>query len=243
MEFVAASVWLQQAARCISFDCPAAAGGRMSDAPAAILVLESRPGEFCAADVERLHAVFPLARLVALVGPWCEGPQRSSGRLHGVSRVRWCDWESRLAGELGLTRDGRSSAPPLPRTITEAERIDRDVLAVKPANRNGSRVTICTGSRASFQAIADAADQLGFAAQGKPHRSGTQLPACDAIIYDGWEQADALTATPRVLILHFPRPEDFSRAASLGIGAVVAQPMLLSDFATALERAMCPARA
>jgi hypothetical protein len=59
---------------------------------------------------------------------------------------------------------------------------------------------------------------------------------CDAVVHDGWERIDLRAAAPRVLLLHFPRPEDMSRAERLGISAVIAQPMLLSDFAEELRR-------
>jgi hypothetical protein len=240
-EFVAAIGWLQQSARCTTFECldavfAASRGNKLGDEPASVVFLESRSGEFCAGDVERLHAAFPLARLVSLVGPWCEGPQRANGRMQGVSRVRWSDWENRLAREMGLASDGDSMPPPLPRTMTVAERIDRDSLAVQSEICKGRRIAICTGSRASFQAIAEAADYLGYAAHWQSDRLATQMPDCDVVVHDGWDQANDPAATPRMLLLQFPRPEDFSRAASLGIGAVVAQPMLLSDFGGALLR-------
>ena len=38
-----------------------------------IVVAQARPGEFSHDDVQRLRQIAPLARIVALLGSWCEG--------------------------------------------------------------------------------------------------------------------------------------------------------------------------
>ena len=80
--FSSALEWLQDQTTLTSFESSAAAAQKISAAsenslPAAILFVQSRPGQFAQCDIERLHALAPLARLVALLGPWCEGEARS----------------------------------------------------------------------------------------------------------------------------------------------------------------------
>src|SRR3954465_5773198 len=95
--------------------------------PLGILLVQSRPGQFSSREVEILHEAAPLSRLVALVGPWCEGEQRSGRIWPGVVRVPWRTWPYRLARGLGL---GDSAAKGrVPRTATDVERIERDAAA------------------------------------------------------------------------------------------------------------------
>ena len=42
-----------------------------------IVVAQARPGEFSHAQIERLRQAAPLARIVGLLGSWCEGEMRS----------------------------------------------------------------------------------------------------------------------------------------------------------------------
>src|SRR5439155_24923442 len=70
--------------------------------PTAIVLAQSRPGQISRRDVERLHAAAPLARLMALVGAWCEGEVRSGEPWPGVSRVSVSAWRSGLAREVDL---------------------------------------------------------------------------------------------------------------------------------------------
>src|SRR5437762_5162052 len=128
-DFAAATGWLRSRAACKYCDDVAAAtldlrSPSMRFDPAAILLIQTRPGQFVARDVELLHAAAPLARLVALVGPWCEGQQRSGRHWRGVVCVPWRAWPYRLARELGLD-DLPAGNKALPRTATEPERIER----------------------------------------------------------------------------------------------------------------------
>src|SRR5262245_46214259 len=60
--------------------------------PDLILLVASRPGRFSAAEVEALHRRAPLARLVALLGTWCEGEVRSGHPWPGVNRIYAHQW-------------------------------------------------------------------------------------------------------------------------------------------------------
>src|SRR4051794_21630350 len=103
--FAEAVAWMRSAARCVFFDSMEAPFSPRPDensGPGAIVIVESRPGQFSRREVERLHAAEPLARLVALLGTWCEGEERSGRPWPGVVRVPASSWRWRLPRELGL---------------------------------------------------------------------------------------------------------------------------------------------
>src|SRR5262249_5891505 len=110
-DFAAALRWLNAQAPCRYFDHPSAAVARLArqapqPPPRAFLFVQSRHGQLAATDVERLHAAAPLARLIALVGPWCEGEARSDRLWRGVVQVPWRVWQSRLPQALADADSG-----------------------------------------------------------------------------------------------------------------------------------------
>src|SRR5262245_57985677 len=73
-DFEAAIGWLREHAQCEFFSSSIEAPSSMQRSdPTAIVLAQSRPGQFSAGEVERLHRASPLSRLVALCGVWCEG--------------------------------------------------------------------------------------------------------------------------------------------------------------------------
>ena len=211
--------------------------------PTAIVLVQSRPGQISRDEVERLHAAAPLARLVALVGDWCEGELRNGQAWAGVIRVPASAWRWRLEHELGLAGGNGSLLRRVPRTATAAERIES--MQTQVPRRDARRLTavVYSSRRANYEGVADMMRQLGVQSvcEGEV---GARVGKVDVIIFDGWEQVSSLNdrfldrqdgvAPPRVLLLHFPREEDFERARREGIEAVVAKPALLTDLAGAL---------
>jgi hypothetical protein len=242
-DFATAIAWLHEAASCECFDDPEALlAGTNPEArernPAAILLVQSRPSQLNAEDVERLHSAAPLARLVALVGPWCEGEMRSGRPWPGVLRVSWRAWQSRLPLELSLVGLDGAAPAPLPRTATEAERSLASVAAVAANRRFRGNASVWTNDRTTFEALADALRSLGMNAAWHCGSAESGISP-ELMICDGWEQipVDEPTASTCILLLHFPRPDDVLRARSRGIAAVVAQPLILADLAAAIESA------
>src|SRR2546427_7236671 len=91
-EFSEAVAWLKSRAACLLFDDAGTADSNLrtveaANAPIAMVLVQSRPGQISRGSVERLHAAAPLARLVALVGTWCDGELRSGRPWPGVVRV------------------------------------------------------------------------------------------------------------------------------------------------------------
>jgi hypothetical protein len=242
VDFADAVTWLNAAARCECFaDAEAALTGirenELERDLAAILLVESRPGMTCERNVERLHAAAPLARLVALIGLWCEGEMRSGRPWPGVVRIPWRAWQSRLPAALGLVSHcNRTGAPP--RTATWAEHIESSMTKVRPRACGSGPAAIRTSSRATFEAMADALKHLGMTAVWADN-GGSWFDANELLICHGWEHmpADETLLQRSILLLDFPRTDDLIRARSRGVAAVVAQPLLLADLEAAIDSA------
>lgn len=233
-EFAAAIRWLNAHARCVEV-CGIDKALTAADRPSAIIVAQSRPGQISRHEVEHWHAAAPLARLIALLGPWCEGEMRSGRPWPGVVRVPWRTWPSRLPRELAL--GGTVTAARLPRTATEAERLDSSIAALLRRPPRSITAAIRTASRGEFESLHEALLTLGAnVIWRQPGQSADKLTA-DVMLIDGWENAGELAESwpPRIVLLDFPRPEDIDRAAALGITAVIARPLLLADLAVTLD--------
>jgi hypothetical protein len=206
-----------------------------SASPGAIVLFQSRPSSVSIRQVESLHRRAPLARLILLSGPFCDGPQRSQP-IPGVTRIRWHQWRQRLPLELDVAR------PRLPRTATDGERLDQDLRGLALGFASGTMVGIRSQRRECFQSLADACHALGLSSSW---HNEVERPA-DVLLINGWASDLTVPQTsqpPRILLLDFPRPEDSQRAADLGFAAVLAQPLMLADLAAALDALHLPSRA
>jgi hypothetical protein len=248
LEFAAAVEKVRSRAKCQVFDSVTAAcdalGASGAPAPRALLLVQSRPGQIPQAEVKRLRAAAPSARFLVLVGPWCEGEAPNDEAWVGVVRVPWRAWETRLLCELGLA--GQEEAVPrgLPRTTVEANRLEWMAAQVRSGQRNRGVAAIFTNSRVTYESLAGALKALGVRAMWQFGAQQTRRASIDLVLIDGWENVPANPAAEkastkeqlprRILLLHFPRPQDASRAGTLGIDRVIAQPLLLSDLAATL---------
>jgi hypothetical protein len=250
----------QAACRCYAAPEAARAALRQQGHPwlDALLLLQTRPGDLVRADVERLLAAAPLARTVALVGPWCEGEGRSGRPLAGVVRVPWRSWRTRLAAELGLAGGACSPMSYLPRTATDSERLLHRLASLRWRG-GGRRASVRTHCRQTFESLAAALSRLQIAAVWQRPSLESQAAAdhTDLVLVDGWECAAArptrrgpaarslgpvvpALGPPEVLLLAFPRPDDALAARAAGFEALVAQPCLLTDLAEAICACLSP---
>jgi hypothetical protein len=246
--FEKAVAWLRLHGGCQFFESPAAAGVDSSNGcyPQAIVLVQSCSGRFAAAHIENLHAREPLARLLVLTGPWSEGEQRSGKPIAGVTRIAWRNWRERLPIE--LARDNHAVFSP--RIATDTDRILRMAKLASGSRPSRRAVQICTTCLSTYNYIAAAVEELGFSALPA---DATQVSSIspEVVIFDGWAQASAFKKQSmgqngqpqprRILLLHFPRPEDHSLAREAGIDAVVGQPPSLADLNAALSNTMAPA--
>ena len=88
-----------------------------------VVIAQTYPGQFSAAAVDRLRRLCPVARVVGLLGTWCEGETRTGKPWPGGVRVLWHQWPARAERELRCLSEGRASAWSLPATATDEERL------------------------------------------------------------------------------------------------------------------------
>jgi hypothetical protein len=206
--------------------------------PEVIVVAQAYPGQFSHGAIDRLRRLAPLARVLGLMGSWCEGEMRSGQPWPGAIRIYWHQWPARCGQELGRLAQGACPAWGLPVTASEEERLLAEADAAWPPRQG----LIAIHAR-SF----DVADMLAAACRGcgyatvwlHPSRPA-RVTGVAAALFDGsdlrgpegdqlQQLAAALRPAPVVALLSFPRIEDRDRAVSLGAAAVLSKPLHLGD--------------
>ena len=221
---------------------------RSGDDPRFILLVQSRRDEISQFQIERLHRAAPLARLLGLLGSWCEGEVRSGRPWAGVKRVYWHQWTPQL-----VTSDIEGPSRPastwaLPRTATSAERLLRS-RQVDRAPRGGM-IGISALSFTDFDTLADVCKVAGFSARWLKDPRTVQLGDREAILCDGGtshrhdlhrieELIRQFPGVPLVAILGYPRLEDQQRALAAGACGIISKPYLVGDLLDELDRAVC----
>ena len=210
-----------------------------------IVVAEARPGEFSHAQIERLRQAAPLARIVGLLGSWCEGEMRSGRPWPAAVRTYWHQWPARARRELRRLAAGRSSAWTLPLTATEEDRLLAD--AERPPPAQSGLIAIAARSFVMADFLAAACRQCGYATVWLRPPGASRVGGAAAILWDGSDcrgeeceelrrLAAAMAPAPLVALLDFPRIEDFERAEAAGAAAVLSKPLQLADLFWELDR-------
>jgi hypothetical protein len=209
-------------------------------APELIVITQSRPGEVGHEQVDRLRRAAPLARLVGVLGSWCEGEARSGHPWPAVERVYWHQWPSWLARELKQYGDQRSTWT-LPITATAEDRLlaaSRE-QPIPLSNQFGGVVGVFSYRRELAQMLVDASREFGLEAivlDRSPRRvSGLSLVIWDADHFDEAEAdrvrwlAAAIRPSPLVVLLTCPRMEQSELALAAGASAVFSKPLMLEE--------------
>ena len=96
----------------------------LSDASLDLMVLAaSRRDQFPHEWVESIRGKVSPTPLVALLGTWCEGEQRSGESWPGVQRVYWHQWQSRFAYFVQQLRADQPCDWQLPATANLADSV------------------------------------------------------------------------------------------------------------------------
>jgi len=237
-DFAPAVSWLTAVACCeiITAGVPLSAE---ADTPAAIVLLQSRPGVPSQNHIETLHRHAPLARLILLVGPWCDGELRSGRPSHGVTRIHWHRWRLRLPQEFGLVSGVAPGARHTARTLTEVDRLLAAKVVTAPRHTGRGTVAIHTCHREAYLALADACSLAGLAPLWVHDRAPAECQEPSVRLLVGWESLAGCELpannSPAILLLDWPRSADLARAEQQGIGHVLAQPLLITDLLAALD--------
>jgi len=207
--------------------------------PDLIVVAQPYSGRQQELALEPLRARAPLARVMVLLGSWCEGETRSGQPIAGATRVSWHQWTARWEQELARLAAGRCPAWGLPVTATDDDRL-LHFADDKLPQLQGTVAIVALPETAHW--LADVCRGLGLtplvlAARETRRR---KRPACDLLIFEasalaydtrdealrwarGWRDV------PSVALCEFPRLEDRETWAAAGVGAVLAQPVLVDD--------------
>lgn len=242
--FTAATAWLDSAADCHIVplsQSPTHGSTQAPEEPAAILFLQARPGSIDQDDIEQFHHLAPQARLLMLVGPWCDGELRSGRPCEGVARMHWNQWPARLPHELGLA--GPSNRPVYrSRMITEYDILLRTLTPALHRPLHAGHIAVATENREAFSVLADACWAIGWRSVWQQPGMPPQFAGSDLLLIDGWRncprdfeplRSPHRSVPPSVLLLDWPQQQDLDRASQLGISRVLARPLLLADlFAT-----------
>ncbi len=216
-----------------------------------VVVAQSRRSQFGTEDVERLMHHFANVPVVSLCGSWCEGELRSGTPIPGMIRIYWHQWQGRLEFFLRQLEQQKLPSWHLPRICSIADRILHDVSVqiVDP----GTEMVIGISSL-----TADGFSMLRDAFSGSNHSviSVERFDATDALCLKPdvlLVEGNSLTAplidrirdlqktwrqVPQILVLNFPRRQEYESARRLGITEIVSKPFELSDLHTAIGRAL-----
>lgn len=210
-----------------------------------IVVLQSFPGEISGSAVDRLRRQAPLARVVGLLGSWCEGEMRSGEPWPAAIRVYWHQWSDRCAAEWDRMQDGRPAAWSLPATATEEERLlveSRDPLPV-----GAGLVAVCSRSVDMGEWLCEACRRQGYATVQLDAGHVPRIEGAAAALFDlpdaepaDLAELDAFAArlrpAPVLALMHFPRPHDIRNSRRHGAAGVLSKPIQLEDLLWRLAR-------
>ena len=101
--------------------------------PEAIVVAQAFPDRFSIEEIDRLRRAAPLARLLGLLGSWCEGELRTGHPWPGVLRLYWHQFPAQCSREFARLQTGRGSTWGLPITAGDEERLLAAGETIPPA--------------------------------------------------------------------------------------------------------------
>ncbi len=246
-EFCAAVAALEELARVTRFpEVEAAITALAEDLPTVhgIVLAQAYPDQFSVAAIDRLRSLAPLARLIAILGSWCEGEPRSGHPLPGVTRIYWHQAAVRLRREFPPCFETEGSAWRLPATATDEERLLASIRAPLP---NGvGLVAIWTRQPEMECLLSDACRRGGYSTAWLHPRQPARVQGAVAAIYDGalldaagLAELSQVTAgvspAPVLALLDAPRIQEVRLARTLG-ATVLAKPFRVDELLWLLPR-------
>ena len=245
-DFREAADWLgKQPDVAITFECDvegALAVCRCApEPPAVVIACQARPGAVSQFDIQRLQAAAPLARMVLLLGGWCEGEPREARQLQGVARIQWTRWRQALPAALELSAASPGSIWRLPLSASQPEQFLNAAQATLASGAGA--VSIWTDRFDKYQALAEVCAAGGFGAVWLRCTSAVQGAA--AAIWDGdfdspcqvaalRELAAATSPRPTLALAGFVRADDVQLAQQAGAAAAIAKPYIVHELLASL---------
>lgn len=237
-EFAAVEQWLRAQNATRVPNCAAALGTSASH----YFLLAPYRSAFDQAEVERLYRAAPLAKLVAIVGSWCEGETRSGQALAGVARVAWHQFVPRA--EAILTGRADYAGWSLPRT---ASPIDVSLHANPRLPIRSPLTTIGVVAQTRGDYLAWAEGLIACGARAVRTSAAEISDDLQAVLWDGRSLNDqaakelmaicaAGAAKPILALLDAPRIQEIEAAGRMGVASVLAKPLLLGDLRAEFTR-------
>ncbi|MBN1589262.1 MAG: hypothetical protein JW888_07090 [Pirellulales bacterium] len=219
--------------------------------PAVIVVAQAYPGEFSGESLDRLRRRLPLARIVGLLGSWCEGETRTGHPWPATIRLYWHQWIAQCHRELDCLSAGSGSTWSLPSTATDEERLLTGPSG--PFDGREGLIALCAERYETHEWLTAAARRRGYSTVWlRPHER-VRIDGAKAAVFNGSAFSDYEVAqlrqlrknlgpaVPIVALADFPRVEDRDRAVAAGAGAVLSKPLLLDDLYWQLDQLIKPA--
>ena len=219
------------------------------------ILAAARRDQFSHEWIETIRGKLAPTPLIAMLGSWCEGEQRSGEPWPGVQRVYWHQWRNRFDFFLKQLASDQICDWHLPATTNHADGvINPNIKNAFGISEHEPVVGVSAVSEMHYQMIADALQVFETKTFWIEHRqwedSAMKQPSLIVVDGDSWTQElksridwlriDLKIDSPIVQLLNFPRPSDLPALHAAGIIEVVSKPFQLSDLALAIERAKVP---
>ncbi len=228
---------------------PRLAGGRL--APDVIVVAQAYPGQFSCKAIDGLRRAAPLARVVGLMGTWCEGEMRTGNPWPAAVRIYWHQASPRFHRELAELSGARGGSWALPVTAAEEERLLLD--AERPVRERPGLIAIHTDRFAMEDWLSAACRRRGGSTAWLRPPRPARVEGATAAIYDGppghrpsFDELRHLAAmlgrlpsgqpVPILALLDFPRFSEQYQAIEAGAATVLSKPVHLDDLYWHLDR-------
>jgi CheY-like chemotaxis protein len=213
-----------------------------------VVIAQSEPGQFQLEVIEQLQMQFANTPLVAVMGSWCEGEQRTGQPWPGVPRIYWHQWKGRFESFIQQLKAEGITGWHAPRTSSVADRIFSTPKPHLDLSRQIKSVGISAPSDEQFEMLRDVMQHFGWECHwvercpAKPQSD----QRFDVICVEADSLSKQLEArigqlesefphAGLVVVLGFPRTEDVQRLLMLGVSQVVSKPFELSDLRIALN--------
>jgi hypothetical protein len=220
--------------------------------PDIIVLAVEWPGQFNTADLERLHRLVPLARIVYRLGSWCQGISTTKTLCEFVPRLGEpaADWGlERISGEMARGVVGCSLSGPA--TATLDERLDVEISRFQGSGDGWTVTGVVSRDRLFRECVSEALATRGDAPiacadpwdlAGRAQRIVWDLtPWGEGTSREVRAFLDRDSETPILAVLGFPRREHRRELGESGVAMVLAKPFLLSELFWSLDQ-LCPRR-
>jgi len=235
-EFREALAWLSSKTQVTLTPDIQAAHRHIATYPLLIVLAEARRGQFAHRDVARLQRRFPLARLVSLLGSWCEGESRSGSPIPVAVRTYWHQFIPRIGAD--LARVARGECPTWGRPLTEtAEESLRDSQFATVASSSAT-IAVVSACSMTREGICELLAMHGHRPLAAEQFALSHHPPvrCDLVVWDdslpprhqriGWQQVQESFADKSIIgLVNFLRFDDPHRQ----LAAALAKPYSAND--------------